>query len=49
MTTLIKNANVFINESFYKKDFLVDNGVIVSIEDNIPFLADQVFDFNGKC
>ncbi len=48
MTTLIKNANVFINESFYKKDFLVEDGVIVSIEDTIPFLADQVFDFNGK-
>lgn len=48
MTSLFKNANVFIDKCFYKKDFLVENGVIVSIEDSIPFLADEVFDFNGK-
>lgn len=49
MIYLLKNANVYLDGSFFKKDILIENGVISDI--GISVSSDKnatVFDFNNK-
>ncbi len=48
MKQLIKNAIVYFNSNFIKKDILINNGIIAEISDLIaPECADFVYNFNG--
>ena len=48
MTILIKNGNVFIDGKFVKKDIIIENDIIKSIEDCIEENAEKVIDAEGK-
>ncbi len=48
MKQLIKNATVFYNLQFVKKDILIDDGVIAEISDSLaPECADVIYNFNN--
>ncbi len=48
MKQLIKNATVYFNSSFCKKDILIDDGIIAEISDSIGFeCADFVYNFDN--
>ena len=44
MKILIKNGNVFYNNTFLKKDILIENNIIKTIEDDIITEADRVIE-----
>lgn len=49
MKMLIKNAEVFINNTFVKKDIEITNDTITKISDNIEQLGfDAIYDFHNK-
>ncbi len=48
MKTILKNGNVYINKSFVKKDVLIEDSLIVSIEDVINEQAERIIDATGK-
>ena len=47
MKQLIKNATVFFDSQFVKKDILIDDGIIAEISDSLaPECADVIYNFN---
>lgn len=49
MNLLLKNANIYLNSSFFKRDILIKNGIIVDIGTSIPsFDNTKIFDFENK-
>jgi dihydroorotase len=47
MRTLIKNGLAYLNHEFVKKDILIEDDLIKSIEDHIAGEADEVIDAGG--
>ncbi len=48
MKQLIKNATVFYDLQFVKKDILIDDGIIAEISDSLaPECADVIYNFNN--
>ena len=45
---IIKNANVFYENSFLPLDILIENGRVSDISSNIPSNGVKVFDFNNN-
>ena len=52
MKTLLSGANVYIDGSFFKKDILIEDGLIVSLSDSLFSKAEDssvsVVDYSGK-
>lgn len=48
MKTLLQNAEVYINHSFFHLDILLEDGRITGIGENLKETADLVYDLRGK-
>ncbi len=48
MRILIKNGQVYQNNSFVEKDILIENGKILTVAENIEDNADKTVDASGK-
>ena len=49
MKTLLKNAEIFINDNLVKEDILIENGLIIDISEDIGISQDyNIIDFSGK-